>query len=396
MKFPRKSIKLGLTTALVSLGLSTAAMAQDYDWPRLLVIGTPGTSSGSFASTNGWGPTLQKETGTTVRIVPEDSEPMRYKRLTDREDIAISSLSASEMAIQTEGVGGYASAKPMPQRILWHHNDTPWGFVVAGDSDLQTLGDIAKGGVRVTSGVFSPAIVTAITKALPAFVGLTPEEAEEKITFVPASSYGENCRSVVEGKSDVAYCSPISSVLSEMEGAPGGIRWLAMDPENKEGWNGYLNYRPMTIPTKISLGVKTAQGVDSMTSNFVYAVSETADVDFAYNMAKWLHQSHDAYKGSHALAARMSVDLFREYLDSNPIPVHEGTVKYLREIGQWTDEDDVWNNAAIEQMDQWIAARQAGMKEAMEQGVQINFENEAFLEIMAKHTAGLMVFRSRL
>ncbi|MEH6647630.1 TAXI family TRAP transporter solute-binding subunit [Sulfitobacter sp.] len=389
-------MKLGLGSALVTLGLSTAAMAQDYDWPRLLVIGTPGTSTGSFASTNGWGPTLQKETGTTVRIVPEDSEPMRYKRLTDREDIAIASVSASEMAIQPEGVGGYASAKPMPQRILWHHNDTPWGFVVAGDSDLQTLGDIGKGGVRVTSGVFSPAIVTAITKALPAFIGLTPEEAAEKITFVPASSYGENCRSVVEGKSDVAYCSPISSVLSEMEGATGSIRWLAMDPEDKEGWSGYRSFRPMTIPTKTSLGVKTAQGVDSMTSNFVYAVPETADVDFAYNMTKWFHQSHDAYKGSHAFAARMSVDLFRGYLASNPMPIHEGTVKYLREIGQWTDEDDVWNNAAIEQMDQWIAARRAGMKDAMEQGVEINFENEAFLEIMAKHTEGLEVFRSRL
>ncbi|KIN71126.1 TAXI family TRAP transporter solute-binding subunit [Sulfitobacter guttiformis] len=396
MNFSKVSTRLGLSSALVIFGLSTSAMAQDYDWPRLLVIGTPGTSTGSFASTNGWGPALQKETGTTVRIVPEDSEPMRYKRLTDREDIAISSVSASEIAAQTEGTGGYASAKPLPQRIVWHHNDTPWGFVVAGDSDLQTLEDIGKGGVRVTSGVFSPAIVTAVTKALPGFIGLTPEEAAEKITYVPASSYGENCRSVVEGKSDVAYCSPISSVLSEMEGAPGSIRWLAMDPENKDGWNAYLNHRPMTIPTTVSLGVKTAQGVASMTSNFVYAIPATADVDFAYNMAKWMDQSHDTYKGSHALAARMSVDLFRGYLDSNPIPIHEGTVKYLREIGQWTDEDDVWNNAAITQMDAWIEARQSGMKEAMEQGVEINFENEAFLEIMAKHTEGLQVFRSRL
>ncbi len=396
MKHLTTFAKAAVGSIVVTLGLSGAGIAQDYDWPRLLVIGTPGTSTGSFASTNGWGPALQKETGTTVRIVPEDSEPMRYKRLTDREDIAIASVSASEMAAQTEGIGGYAATKPVAQRILWHHNDTPWGHVVAGDSDIKTLQDIAKGGVRVTVGVFSPAIVSAMTEALPAFLGMTPEEAQEKITFVPASSYGENCRSVVEGKSDVAYCAPISSVLSEMEGAPGSIRWLEMDPDDKEGWDSYLDFRPMAIPTRIAMGVKTAQGVGGLTSNFVYAVPATAEEDFAYNMAKWMHLSFDAYKGSHALATRMSVEQFRAYLDSTPVPVHEGTVKYLREIGMWTDADDAWNNAAIEQMDNWISARQAGMKEAMEQGVEINFENQAFLDIIDKHTEGLKVFRSRL
>jgi TRAP transporter TAXI family solute receptor len=388
--------KAAAGSLVLSLGLASAGIAQEYEWPRLLVIGTPGTSTGSFASTNGWGPALQAETGTTVRIVPEDSEAMRYRRLTDREDIAIASVSASEMAAQTEGFGGYASARPMPQRILWHHNDTPWGFVVSGDSELQSLDDIAKGGVRVTSGIFSPVIVEVVTKALPGFVGMTQEEVDEKIEFVPASSYGENCRSVVEGKSDVAYCSPISSVLSEMEGAPGSIRWLPMDPEDTEAWGRFLDSRPMTIPTEITFGVSTAQGVQSMTSNFVYSVAATADVDFAYNMAKWFHTSHDAYKGSHALATRMSVEQFRKFLDSNPVPVHEGTVKYLREIGQWTDEDDVWNNAAIEQMDNWLAAREAGLKTAQEQGVEVNFENEEFLAIMREATEGLPVFRSRL
>jgi len=114
MKKLTTSAKAALGSIVVTLGLSGAAVAQDYDWPRLLVIGTPGTSTGSFASTNGWGPILQAETGTTVRTVPEDSEPMRYRRLTEREDIAITSVSASEMAAQTEGFGGYASARPMP------------------------------------------------------------------------------------------------------------------------------------------------------------------------------------------------------------------------------------------------------------------------------------------
>ena len=71
-------------------------------------------------------------------------------------------------------------------------------------------------------------------------------------------------------------------------------------------------------------------------------------------------------------------------------------MKYLREIGQWSDEDDAWNNAAIEKMDAWVAARQAGMKAAMEQGVEVNFENQAFLDIMAEYTKDLEPFRSRL
>ena len=48
------SLASGAVTALVlSLGLAGGAAAEDFEWPRLLVIGTPGTSSGSFASTNG-------------------------------------------------------------------------------------------------------------------------------------------------------------------------------------------------------------------------------------------------------------------------------------------------------------------------------------------------------
>ena len=74
--------------------------------------------------------------------------------------------------------------------------------------------------------------------------------------------------------------------------------------------------------------------MDGVTSNFVYSVPADADAEFVYNMAKWLNESHDAYKGTHPLAARMSLELFRGYLDRTPLPVHEGTVRYLREIGQ--------------------------------------------------------------
>ena len=382
----------------VGLVLSTAsrATADDYKWPRLLVIGTPGTASGAFASTNGWAPIFQKETGVTVRVIPEDSEPQRYRRLVERKDVAVVSVSAAEIASQMQGIGGYSAILAEPMRIIWHHNDTPWGWVVAGDSKLKKRADIQQGGVRITRAMFSPTMAIFVDDALPAFLGMSKDDFAKTVTYVPASSYAENCRSVVEGKSDVAFCTPISSVLSEMEGAPGSIRWLSMPLDDKAGWDGYLKHRPMHVPATIEIGVSTARGVAGPTSNFVYAVAADADADFVYNMAKWLHRSYDAYKDAHPLAARMSLKLFRGYLDRTPIPVHEGTIRYLREIGQWSDADDVWNAKAVAQMDAWIAARRAALAEAAANKVEINFQNPAFVEIVNKHIGPLEVFRSRL
>lgn len=399
MRIINRRRALGTAIAVgAAMAFSTASLAQgsDYKWPRLLVIGTPGTASGSFASTNGWAPILQNEMGPTVRIVPEDNEPQRYRRLTDRKDIVMSSVSSAEMRFQIEGIGGYATTKPAAQRILWHHNDTPWGYVVSGGSDLKTMDDLKRGGVRVAQGVFSPPMTITVREALPAFLGIPEGEAEKVLTYVPASSYAENCRSVVEGKADVAYCAPISSVLSEMEGAPGGIRWLPMQLDNKEAWARLLERRPMLVPSVIELGVSSARGVDGITSNFVYSVPADADEVFAYNMAKFLHQSFDKYKGTHPLAARMSIEQFRAYLDRSPLPVHEGTIKYLREINVWTAEDDVWNKAAAEKMDKWISARQAAQAEAAKAGIKPDFQDEAFLKVIRKHTEGLESFRTRL
>lgn len=398
MKQPtiRLSLAAAVSAAAILMAGAGGAQAAEFKWPRLLVIGTPGTNSGSFASTNGWAPILQKEVGTTIRVVPEDNEPMRYRRLTERKDIAITSVSAAEMRFQIQGIGGYAATAPAAQRLIWHHNDTPWGYVVSGDSKLRTMDDLKKGGYRIAQGVFSPPMSFTVTRALPGYLGMTEEEAQKKFTFVPASSYAENCRSVVEGKADIAYCASTSSITSEIEGAPGSIRWIPMPATETENWARYLEHRPMLVPASMAIGVSTARGVPASVSNFVYAVTPETDAEFVYNVAKWMHKSYASYKDTHPLAARMSLELWREYLNRTPLPVHEGTVRYLREIGAWTDKDDAWNKAAIEKMDRWVSARKAAMEEARKSGVKIDFKDEAFIRIHDKHTKGIEGFKTRL
>jgi TRAP-type uncharacterized transport system substrate-binding protein len=392
-------LKSALSASLSIAALMTGVIpvqAVEFEMPRLLVIGTPGTSSGSFASSNGWAPALQRDLGLYVRVVPEDSEFQRHRRLTQRRDLAVSSVSTAELRSQTEGVDHYATLPPAAQRILWHHNDTPWTFVVSGDSDLHTMEDLAKRPLRVAQGQFSPTMMGAVREGLPAWLNMSPEETDAHFTFVPASSYVENCRSVVEGRADVAYCASVSSVMAEMEGAPGGIRWLSMDLDNTEAWDRFLGRRPMAVPTEIAMGVASARGVDGLASNFLYVVTADTEEEFAYSLAKWFHQAYDRYRGSHPLSSRMSLKVFREYLDRSPLPVHEGTIRYLREVGAWTDEDDAWNREAIERMDRWIAARQAALEEARQNGIAPNARDDRFMAIMNRHTEGLDGFRTRL
>lgn len=394
---PKSRLSASLSLAgLLAFGSTSLAHADTYDMPHLLVIGTPGTSSGSFASTNGWGPLLQKDLGSNVRIVPEDSEVQRHRRLTERRDLALSSVSAAELRFQTEGIGHYATMTPVPQRVIWHHNDTPWTFVVSGDSNLHTMDDLNRDGLRVAQGQFSAPMQIAVAEGLPAYLGMTPEEGAQRFNYITASSYVENCRAVVEGRADVAYCATVSSVLAEMEGAPGGIRWLSMDLDNTDGWDRFLEHSPMAVPGTIRMGVASAQGVDGLTSNFLYAAPADLDEAFAYTLAKWFHQSFDRYQGSHPLSTRMSLEVFRNYLDRSPLPIHEGTVRYLKEIGAWTEEDDIWNQEAIEKMDSWMAAREAALEEAHEKAIQPHRNNQAFMAIVKKHAQGLEGFRTRL
>lgn len=374
----------------------TAAWADDFKWPSMLRISTPSTQSGSFASTNGWAPILREDTGMNIRIVPEDNEFRRIQRFALNKEFELNSMSSAETASHFEGTDSYKVQRPAPMKVAWFQNDTPWGFAVRGDSELKTIYDIKKKGLRVAVSTQSSPMMIAIKKALPAFVGMTPEEADAMWTWVPAGSYPDNCRTIPDGRADVAYVTPISSITYEMEAHPKGLRWLDMPMEDKEGWRGFMDYRPTVMPMVVDYGVKSAHGVTMAGSAFLYNTRPDVDQELIYRLAKWLHESFDRYKGVHAIAPRMSIKYFRDFLDGCPLPVAEGTIKYLREIGLWTEEDEKWNKEAEELMNRWIAARNAALDEAEEKGVKIHYEDEEFLKIFNKHTKDIPVFRTRI
>jgi TRAP transporter TAXI family solute receptor len=387
-----------ITLVLSSFGLAQQATpkAKDFKWPAVIRVATSGTATAGFASTNGWVPKLQAAISTMVRAIPEDSEARRYIRFNENKDFEVASISVAEGSFAVQGEGGYAEKKAYPMRLVWHHNDTPWSFAVRGDSEFKTLYHLKKKGVRVALATASPSMMSVVQEALPAFIGWTKEEAKQNWVFVPAGSYGENCRTVTDGKADVSYVSPISSVTYEMEAHPKKLRWLPMPFTDKAAWKRFLKIRPQTIPATIDWGVPTAIGIEGLTSNYLYWTRPDVDQETIYHLAKWLNEGFDSYKDTHKAASRMSLKHFRKFLDYSPSPVSEGTIRYLKEIGQWTAADDKWNEEAIKLMDRWIKARDAAIAEAKTKGVKIHWEDKAYLDILKKHTARISPFTARV
>jgi TRAP transporter TAXI family solute receptor len=381
---------------LIITGFSSFASAQEYKWPPLFRIGTSGTQGSTFAPTNGWGAKFGETMGTKVRIIPEDSEVRRYVRFTENKEFELNVITVSDLSYAIQGMIAYAEKRCYPVRTVWHQADTPWGFVVRGDSNIKTIYDLKRKGIRFGLAIGQPPMVTAVKEALPAFLGWTKEEAEKNWTFVPASSYTENCRAVTDGKADVSYASPLSAVLFEMEAHPAKIRWLDMPHKDKAGWNRWLKIRPILIPTKVEIGAPSANGLEGLTSNFLYWVRADTDQEMVYQLAKWFHQSFDKYKDTHTLNKRMELRHFRNYLNHACLPVAEGTIRYLKEIGQWSEADDKWNNEAIALMDRWVKARNAALDEAKAKGVKIHWENKDYLAILEKHTKDFPVFTARI
>lgn len=384
--------KLAVGLGMVFLITAMALPAHAFKWPKSLVFGVPAVGTGSHRMTSALAPILEKDTGMKVRVIPEGNEAKRFASYAKgRLDVYSASISATEMTIS--GIGGYADKPRVQNRLLWHQNDTPWMFAAPGNSKLKTIYDIkTTPGVKIANNNSSTAMTHTVKGGLFSFLGIT----EKDVTIVPFGSYPANVRSIVEGKADVSLISPMSGVTREICSTPIGVKWLDLPLSDTEGWKRFLPYRPTAIPAEITWGYKTAVGHHGYTSNFIYWAKPGMDPELVYNLAKWIHTKYDTFKDADKALRRTHVDIFRAFLNYCPAPVHPSTVRYLREIGKWTDKDDVWQAEAVALVTAYNVAWKKAVAEGKSKKVKMSMKNQEWLDIWAKHKKGLKRLATRV
>jgi TRAP transporter TAXI family solute receptor len=376
----RWSLVIGVVLSLICVVaiLRVPAAALEWKWPHSLTVQTSAIGSSAYATVIAWGPVLEQMTGMKVRVMPEGNHPLRSRWLKEgRVSLDMETIDGVG-GYTMMGVGEYATREggPFQIRAIWLGQSMSFGFMVRGDSEIKTVYDI-KPGHRIAYFT-PPAGAVANVDGMLAWAKVDKKD----IKVIPFTSWPAEQKSVLEGQADVSFAVPTTPVAFEVAAGPHGVRWLPLPyDKDPEGAKRFLKVSPTATFGINRQGVKESLGIPMLVHpNYLWARKEL-DPELAYNLAKWFHKNFDVYKVKNKNCELMSIDLFRESLDFIFLPVHEGTIKYLKEIGKWSAKDDARQEYNLNLLTRYVTAYEAAIAEADKKQIKIDPRNKEWLEL---------------
>jgi TRAP transporter TAXI family solute receptor len=387
----RKKKNVALTAIVSTLFclLWVVPCSASSDFPSIVGIATIGVGTSSHTSTVAYAPLLEKELGVPVRAMPSDSTKVSFSQMREKKAL-YGALSTSSLGVALQGERPYDVKGWGPQKIalLWMGYDGPFGFVVRKDSPIQSIKDLK--GKKIAWYTASPAWMGGAEGSL-RFGGLTLKDVD----LVNLGSYSSCARGVAEGKVDAVYVSPVSPVTFEIAQGPSGIRYLPMPLEDKQGWERYREINPLIGNGICESGVAEARGVPMANHIFCTTTYLDTDTNQIYLVARFFGEAYDQYKDLNPNLKDMSLKKMRALLDMRGLPVHPGTIKYLKEKNLWTSEDEKWNQELLENMNRYEKAWTEALNEAKAKGIEVEMDNKAWIECWDKYRTKLPQFKMR-
>lgn len=334
---------VGGLMALCGAGVSAQELPNTMVWTSYDV------GSAGYAEASAIADAFGKEFGTRVRIQPSGSGIGRLQPLLQgRADYA---FLATEAFFLSEGAFDFATPEWGP-RELRAVAGRPAGItlIAAGDAGIETVADAR--GKRIAFVAGNPS-VNVKCEAILAFGGLTLDDVEV-VTF---PTYASAMSSMTRNESDATCTTPTTSQLYELAESPRGIHYAPLEADNAEGWEGLLKVLPIMGPSDEDVAAGLEEGEIAKMAAYRYPVITTTvekSADDVYAFIKALDETYDLYKDGTATMARWTLE--KSGKPAIDVPFHEGAVRYLKEKGIWTAEDDAWNEKRTQRMNALVEA----------------------------------------
>lgn len=335
--------------ALATAGLAWLAPIAAQELPRTMTWSAYDVGSAGYAEASAIADAFGRKYGTRVRIQPSGSAVGRLQPLLNgRVDYG---YLATETFFASEGLFDFSGRRWGPQDLrVVAGRPSSFGMPTAADANIDTIADVK--GKRLAYAAGNPSINVKCDAVL-AFAGLTREDVD--LRMFP--TYSASMSALAQDKADATCTLTTPSQLYELAESPRGIHWVPLPPDNEEGWQRLEALAPFFAPFEetVGAGISANHPVPMMAYRYPLVVVR-ADLsnEAVYSFIKALDETFDLYKDATSSMPRW--DLERAGKPPVDAPFHSGAIKYLKEKGIWSDQDQTWNDRRLKRLEALQAA----------------------------------------
>ena len=345
-----------MVAASATLMVSPVTFANDVKLPSSLTFTAYDTGSSGFNIAVAVGKMMKEKYNSSVRVLPAGNDVARLAPL--RAGRAIASAMGTGSYFAQEGVFEFGVKEwgPQPVQLMLSTVDCNGLSVgIANDLGVKDLKDFK--GKRLGFVVGSPAL-NQNALAIIAFAGLTKND----VKIVEFASYGAMWKGLINNDVDGAFASTISGQAKEAETSPRGVMWPPMPASDKAGWERVQKIGPFFKPHTVTCGASITKDKPIEMGTYPYPLFVaygTEPADKIYPIVKAMIDGYDSYKDDVPGAVGLGV---KQQTMKWVVPFHPGTVKALKEVGHWTDEDQSHNDALLKRQEVLSSAWQTYVK----------------------------------
>lgn len=336
----RDSLKIaGSAASVVGLGQTSLAMAQNA-LPDTMVWSTYDVGSTGYVEASAIADAFGKKYGTRVRLQPSGTAVGRVQPVLTKR-VSVGWL-ASEVFFACEGLYEFCTPDWGPQdlRTLAGRINSS-GLVATKASGIKNIKDLRGRRFALAPGNSS---VNSKIEPMLAFAGLTWKDLD----IVEVPSYGAALKALTEGRAEAAGGTATAAALYELESSSKGIQWLAMPKDNTAGWERIQRMVPFLEPVLETVGAGISKENPVWMIGYRYpmiTVRADASSDETYRFLKSVAESYNLYKDAAPIMPRW--DIKKSGTPPMDAPFHDGAIRYLKEIGQWSDKEQKWQDAIL-------------------------------------------------
>jgi TRAP transporter TAXI family solute receptor len=342
-----------LTGAAALLMVAGTAGAADVKLPSTMAWTAYDTGSAGHAHAVAMGKALKEKYDVNLRVLPGKNDVSRLRPLQGGKVEAVANGVGTYFA--QEGVFGFDKPDWGPQDIRIVLSSTGGAGLmvgVANDVGIKEFKDLK--GKRVAWVKAAPSLNHNVTAFL-AFAGLTWDDVE-KVEF---AGFGASWEGMTNNQVDAAFAITNFGATKAVAATPRGLLWPPLPHSDTEGWKRLSAVAPYMAKHTIVAGTNVSKDQPIEGTAYPYpilTVRTDATDDLVYNITKALIESFDAYKDGAPGAAGWAL---QNQVFEWAVPYHDGAIKYLKEIGSWTDAHQKHNDGLVARQkvlqDAWAA-----------------------------------------